>query len=107
MDYFLFSENNIFTAYYTQMGILFAYFLLLNAIAFAVAGYDKYRAVNNKFRIPEKTLFTLAFFGGSVGLLLAMMIFRHKISKASFLLKFSVIIIVQLALLFGFDKFQA
>ena len=89
------------------MGILFAYFLLLNAIAFAVAGYDKRRAVNNKFRIPEKTLFTIAFIGGSVGLLLAMLIFRHKISKTSFLLKFSVIIIVQLALLFGFDKFQA
>ena len=83
------------------------YLITINIVAFSVAGYDKYRAVNNKFRIPEKTLFTIAFIGGSVGLLLAMLIFRHKISKASFLLKFSVIIIVQLALLFGFDKFQA
>lgn len=86
---------------------LFAYFLIVSIIAFAVAGYDKYLAVNNKFRIPEKTLFTIAFCGGSLGLLLAMLIFRHKISKISFILKFSVIIIVQLALLFGFDKFQA
>lgn len=86
---------------------LFVYFLIVSIIAFAVAGYDKYLAVNNKFRIPEKTLFTIAFCGGSVGLLLAMLFFRHKISKTSFLIKFSVIIIAQLALLFGFDKFQA
>lgn len=85
---------------------LFIYFLIVNIISFAVAGYDKYLAVNNKFRISEKTLFTIAFCGGSVGLLLAMLIFRHKISKISFLLKFSVIIIAQVALFFGFDKFH-
>lgn len=85
---------------------LFVYFLIVNLVAFAVAGYDKYLAVNNKFRISEKTLFTIAFWGGSVGLLLAMLIFRHKISKTSFILKFSVIFIVQLALFFCLnDKF--
>lgn len=85
---------------------LFVYFLIVNIVAFAVAGYDKYLAVNNKFRIPEKTLFTIAFCGGSVGLLLAMLIFSHKISKTSFILKFAVIVIIQLALFFGLnDKF--
>ena len=87
---------------------LFYLFLILNIVTFAVAGYDKYQAVNNKYRIPEKTLFTLAVCGGSVGLGLAMLIFRHKISKTSFIVKFAVIIISQLALVFGLtDKFQA
>lgn len=83
---------------------LFVYFLIVNLVAFAVAGYDKYLAVNNKFRISEKTLFTIAFCGGSVGLLLAMIIFRHKSSKTSFILKFAVIVMVQLALFFGLNN---
>lgn len=85
---------------------LFAFFLIVNVVAFVVAGYDKYLAVNNRFRIPEKTLFTIAFCGGSVGMLLAMLIFRHKISKTSFIVKLSLIVIIQLALLFGYDRFQ-
>ena len=79
------------------MEYFFTYFLLINAITFAVAGSDKYLAVNGKFRIAEKTLFTLAFFGGSVGLLLAMLIFRHKISKGSFIVKFAGILVLQIA----------
>lgn len=77
---------------------LFAFFLIVNAVTFVVAGYDKYQAVKNKFRIPEKTLFTLAVCGGSVGLLLAMLIFRHKISKTSFIVKFSAIFLLQIVL---------
>ena len=86
---------------------LFVYFLIVNLVAFAAAGYDKYLAASNKFRIPEKSLFALAFCGGSTGLLLAMFIFRHKVSKTSFILKFSVIIILQIVFLFVSDKFQA
>lgn len=80
---------------------LFIYFLIVNVVAFVVTGYDKHLAVNNKFRIPEKTLFTIAFCGGSAGLLLAMIVFRHKISKTSFILKFALIAVLQLALFFG------
>jgi len=77
---------------------LFVCFLILNLVAFTVTGYDKYQAVNNKYRIPEKTLFMIAFCGGSVGLLLAMLIFRHKISKTSFIVKFSAIFLLQIVL---------
>lgn len=80
---------------------LFVYFLIANIVAFFVAGYDKYLAVKNKFRIPEKTLFITAFCGGSVGLLMAMIIFRHKISKASFMLKFGGIVLLQILLIVG------
>ena len=88
----------VLTAKFDNLNYLYTYFLLINIAAFAVAGYDKYLAVNGKFRIPEKTLFTIAFCGGSVGLLLAMLIFRHKISKTSFVVKFLVIFAMQIAL---------
>ncbi|MBF4483651.1 MULTISPECIES: DUF1294 domain-containing protein [unclassified Flavobacterium] len=79
------------------MNILLLYFILINSIAFIFAGYDKYLAINHKRRISENTLFGLATTGGWVGLLLAMIIFRHKTSKPSFILKFSAIVFIQIA----------
>jgi uncharacterized membrane protein YsdA (DUF1294 family) len=80
---------------------LFVYFLIVNSTAFLVAGYDKYLALNNKFRITEKMLFAIAFCGGSIGLLLAMLIFRHKTSKTSFILKFGGIVFLQIVMIIG------
>ena len=81
------------------MKILLIYFLIVNSFTFLIAGYDKYLAVKNKHRIPEKTLFALGLFGSSVGLLLAMVIFRHKTSKSSFILKFCGILLLQVIVL--------
>ncbi len=39
---------------------------------------DKRRAKKHRFRIPEAVLLSLGFFGGSVGALLGMNLFRHK-----------------------------
>ncbi len=77
------------------MKILLIYFLIVNGFTFLITGYDKYLAVKNKRRIAEKTLFAFALFGGSVGLLLAMLIFKHKTSKSSFIVKFCGILFLQ------------
>ncbi len=82
------------------MKILLIYFLIVNSFTFLIAGYDKYLAVKNKRRIPEKTLFALGIFGGSVGLLLAMLIFKHKTSKSSFIVKFSAIFLIQIMVVY-------
>ena len=82
------------------MKVLLPYFFIVNTIAFILAGYDKYLAVKNKRRIPENTLFTMALIGGSIGLLLAMVLFRHKTSKTSFIVKFLIIILIQMLFLF-------
>ena len=78
------------------MKILLIYFLIVNIVAFLFAGYDKNLAIRKKRRIPENTLFLLATIGGSIGLLLAMLVFRHKTSKSSFIIKFGVIFIIQI-----------
>jgi uncharacterized membrane protein YsdA (DUF1294 family) len=63
------------------MKALIILLLLFNLITFFVFGYDKYLARTNRRRISEKTLITLALFGGSIGAVFAQKIFRHKSRK--------------------------
>ena len=74
------------------------YLLCINIIAFITYGIDKAKALKsgkNTRRISENTLFFLVFIGGSIGAILSMITFRHKIKKLSFMLKYILIIIVQ------------
>ena len=71
------------------------YLLLINAAGFGVMLYDKYLAKNNLWRIPEKTLFGIAAFGGSVGCLLGMYTVRHKTKHLQFTIGIPVILAVQ------------
>lgn len=74
--------------------VLFVYFLSINSIAFVYYTYDKYSAISKKRRISEKKLHLLSLAGGFLGATLSMALFRHKVSKASFLLKHILIIML-------------
>ena len=78
--------------------ILCMYLLAVNLVLFALMGIDKWKAINGKWRIPEKTLFGLAIAGGSIGGIAGMQLFRHKTKHASFKYGFPAILIAQLAL---------
>ena len=80
------------------------YLLLINAAGFVVMLYDKYLAKNNLWRIPERTLFGIALFGGSLGCLAGMYTVRHKTRHKSFTIGIPLILIIQLALLIYFLK---
>ncbi|MFH6961050.1 DUF1294 domain-containing protein [Flavobacterium plurextorum] len=82
------------------MKVFFISLLFINIIVFILAGYDKHQAKKNKRRIPENTLFFLEAIGGTIGLLTAMLLFRHKTSKMSFIIKFSIIFILQAVLVY-------
>lgn len=82
------------------MTVLLLYFLIINSFTFLITGYDKFQARRHNRRIPESTLFVLAFIGGSVGLLTGMFFFRHKTSKTSFIMKFLYIILVQAVIIY-------
>lgn len=56
----------------------------VSLVGFVMMGVDKKRAEEHRWRIPEKTLFTAAAIGGSIGILLGMMFFRHKTKHLSF-----------------------
>ncbi|WP_323670681.1 DUF1294 domain-containing protein [Chryseobacterium fluminis] len=74
--------------------------LIINLLAFSVFAIDKRKAVKHTRRISELALLTLVFLGGTLGAILSMIIFRHKISKKSFLLKLGLIILMQIVLLY-------
>lgn len=58
--------------------LFYTYLLLINIVGFISMGIDKRRAIKHHWRIPERTLFLTAFFGGSLGTVLAMYCFHHK-----------------------------
>ena len=68
------------------------YFILICAVIGAVSlitfimyGADKRAAIKGRWRVPERTLLALSFFGGAAGGTLAMLLFRHKIKKSAFI----------------------
>lgn len=50
----------------------------MSLIALITYGADKLKARAGAWRIPEKVLLLLSFFGGAVGGILGMVLFRHK-----------------------------
>ena len=67
---------------------------------------DKIKAQAGKWRIPEKTLLLLGFFGGFLGGILGMQLFRHKTHKLYFHLTYYISVIVHIALwIFLLNKF--
>ena len=64
--------------------LLGAYLLFINIDGFALMAVDKSRAKRGGRRIPEATLFFVAFLGGSPGVMLGMHALRHKTLHTSF-----------------------
>ncbi len=59
--------------------LLAAVFLaVMSLIALCLYVNDKHRAQKGQWRIPEKVLLGFGFFGGSIGALIGMKVFRHK-----------------------------
>ena len=80
--------------------IILLYFLIINAIGFALMLVDKYKARKNLWRIPERTLIMVAAIGGSIGSLAGMYTFRHKTKHLKFTLGIPAILALQIAALF-------
>lgn len=66
---------------YAIVGIIFA---ILSFVTFVFYVVDKIKAVNGRWRIPEKVLLSLSFLGGGAGGYLAMFASRHKTKKVYF-----------------------
>ena len=56
----------------------------LNIFTFFIYGWDKLAAKQGWWRIPEKTLLSLALLGGSLGALCGMYTFHHKTRHRQF-----------------------
>jgi len=80
------------------------YILVVSTFSFLLFGFDKRNATHGGNRISEFVLLLVSFLGGSLGSFLAMFIFRHKISKTSFKIKFGLIFLVQILIIFYYLK---
>lgn len=86
------------------MNLFSIYFIVINIGTFLIMLDDKNRAINQRFRIPEKVLFLLTILGGSLGILAAMRFIRHKSNKNSFKMTIALIVMLQISLLYIYLK---
>ncbi|HEY4629197.1 DUF1294 domain-containing protein [Flavobacterium sp.] len=87
------------------MNELFYYFLAVNILSFSITGIDKWYAVRQKFRVSEKILLVFVLIGGTIGSAIAMLLFRHKISKLSYLSKFFAVVLLQIAVFYFIKRY--
>ena len=83
--------------------ILLAYLAIISLISIVVCFYDKKISKKNRveLRIPEKVLLILSALGGSVAMLVTMLLIRHKTKHVKFMLGIPVIMILQAAAAIG------
>lgn len=73
-----------------------AYLLLISVISVIVTVYDKWASKHRTDRrIRESSLLAFSIVGGSVAMLLTMLIIRHKTKHPKFMIGIPVIIILQ------------
>ncbi|MGG7549236.1 DUF1294 domain-containing protein [Chryseobacterium arthrosphaerae] len=75
------------------------FLLIANLITFGVFGFDKWQAKKQQWRISENTLLGLSLIG-ALGAVSGMILFNHKVSKKSFLVKFIIVVLIDLVLLY-------
>ncbi|MBR5543823.1 MAG: DUF1294 domain-containing protein [Oscillospiraceae bacterium] len=79
--------------------IIYVY-AIWNVIVFLIYGLDKLKAKMDAFRIPEKTLITIAAVFGGVGAWAGMRIFRHKTRTTKFTVGVPLLALLNLAVIF-------
>lgn len=78
-----------------EHAVVICYFVIISIIAVIVTAKDKIKAMNGGRRTPELTLFAISALGGSVMMLLMMLLIRHKTKHKRFMIGIPVIIALQ------------
>ena len=84
--------------------LLLLYLFLITALGLLLMLADKAKARKNLWRIPERTLMTVAALGGSLGCLMGMYTARHNTRHWKFVVGVPTLLVLQilgLALYFG------
>lgn len=80
---------------------IYIYFAAVSVLGAVVCIYDKLAAKNGWTRVPERTLFFWALIGGGPGVLLTMLLIRHKTLHRQFMLGIPAIMMLQIAIIVG------
>ena len=92
---------------YVYLGVISLIAIVVTLYDKSIAGYAAKKTPKNKdgssnrngprLRVPEATLLILSALGGSVAMLLTMLLVRHKTKKAKFMVGIPAIIVLQVA----------
>jgi uncharacterized membrane protein YsdA (DUF1294 family) len=77
-------------------------FFIMNVAGLMIMGIDKRRAIKHEYRISEKTLWLVALFGGAIGAVIGMQVYRHKTKHLSFKMGFPALAILEFILFLYF-----
>ena len=78
--------------------VLLIYLAVISLIAVILTVSDKLRAIRHRYRISEFTLMLFSALGGSIAMLLTMLLIHHKTRHIKFMVGIPVIIILQLVI---------
>lgn len=82
-----------------KLAYVLLYLLLLSVFGFVIMGVDKWKAKKNRWRVPERTLFLVAFLGGALGSTIGMHYFHHKTKHWYFKYGLPALVLLNAALL--------
>ena len=74
---------------------IYIYLAAISIFAVIITALDKRRAVHRDWRVKESTLLLVSALGGSVFMLLTMLLIRHKTRHITFMLGIPLIILLQ------------
>ena len=87
--------------------IIICYIFIVNITTLLMFGLDKWKAKNNKWRIPESTLLILSLVGGSIGAFCGIRLFHHKTLHKRFYIGVPLILLLQILVIAYFTlKFK-
>ena len=78
------------------MEYIYTYFFIINALGFLFMLVDKQKAKKKRWRISERVMMIIAASGGSLGVLIGMLIFRHKTKHPKFIIGVPLLILMHL-----------
>ena len=74
-----------------------AWLAFISLVAVIVTVADKIKAKRGRWRVPEATLMGISVLGGSVAMLVTMIMIRHKTKHMKFMIGIPIIIALQIA----------
>lgn len=75
------------------------YLVVMNLITCILYGVDKLKAIARGRRTPERVLLGFTFWGGSIGALIGMQVFRHKTQHLKFQICVPLFLILHIVLM--------
>ncbi|UWG97027.1 DUF1294 domain-containing protein [Dehalobacter sp. DCM] len=74
--------------------IIWIYFSVVNLIGFFMMAYDKLKAKQGGWRVPEVRIFLIGLIMGASGIYAAMHVLRHKTQHRKFVIGIPLIIVL-------------